>query len=117
MEDIGSMEILSNLLSCMKRGEEISSRYAWKTISVFVIFFLVFICLPFVMGLNYFADSTTAFARCVFLFQMTVVSFGAAYTWVLSYLRKNEIHTFKGMGAEIDVKISQLVHTNGKKMN
>ena len=117
MEENESMGILSNIHACMKRGEEMSSRYALKTIGVFAIFFSLFICLPFVLGLDYFADPTTMLARCVFSFQIVVVSFGAAYIWVLSYLRKNEIHTFKMMAAEIDVKISQLVHTNEKKTN
>ena len=117
MEENDSMGLLSNIHACMKRGEEISSRYALKTIGVFAIFFSFFVCLPFVLGLDYFADPTTMLARCVFCFQMVVVCFGAAYIWVLNYLRKNEIHTFKMMAAEIDIKISQLVNTNDKKTN
>eukprot|EP00111_Clytia_hemisphaerica_P004562 TCONS_00013089-protein len=116
MEDYKSMGLLSKIHDCMKEGERISGELSWVLIITLAIAFSLVVGLPACYaGLDMFAHPSTIWASVVFFCQLIIVVFCAIYLWVVLSLRKCEMHTFKGIAQEIEIKMKQLVSSNGKK--
>ena len=116
MEDYKSLELLSQLHNCMKEGERISGELSWLMIISLGIAFTLVVGLPACYaGLDFFAHPSTIWASVVFFCQLIIVVFCAIYLWVVLSLRKCEMHAFKGIAREIEIKMKQLVSSNGKK--
>ena len=116
MENYKSRDLLTELHTCMLKGEELSKKLSWKSIGILVTLFLLLIGLPmFYLGLDCFANPSSYLGKIVFVIRLVVVVLCAIYTWIILHIRKVEIHGFQRVAREIEVKIRFLDSLNSKK--
>lgn len=107
-QDLSSVDMLHRLHDIIKKGEEVSDMIHWKKVMFFLLAFLLLVLLP-IFSLDtfhvMFPPVNTLCGKCVFMIQMLCAIICLVYFWILTYIRRADVKVFKGVCAEINVRI------------